>query len=150
MVGVSLGDLFMPTNKRCDTSGCETRQVRPMTQERATVCTAVLDSMLTCPHCGHAKREAMPVDACQFFYECEKCNTLQRPAPSAQRQATAVFFAPTGRCHARRFRSSGVAIDAADDRDRRLAHCMRADRGECPQVAETVNSPRLLKAALGR
>jgi hypothetical protein len=41
----------------------------------------VLDSVLTCPHCGHAKREAMPVDACQFFYECENCKTLLRPQP---------------------------------------------------------------------
>ena len=27
----------------------------------------VLDSVLTCPQCGHAKRERMPTDACQFF-----------------------------------------------------------------------------------
>ena len=39
----------------------------------------VFDSVLTCPHCGHAKRERMPVDACQFFYECEACQTLLRP-----------------------------------------------------------------------
>jgi mercuric ion transport protein len=29
MVGVSLWDLLSPANKRCDTSGCETRQVHP-------------------------------------------------------------------------------------------------------------------------
>lgn len=29
MVGVSLWDLLSPANKRCDTSGCETRQVGP-------------------------------------------------------------------------------------------------------------------------
>ena len=38
-----------------------------------------LDSVLTCPHCGHSKLEAMPTDACQFFYECEACKTLLRP-----------------------------------------------------------------------
>ncbi len=38
-----------------------------------------LDSILTCPHCGHAKRETMPTDACQFYYQCEHCNTLLRP-----------------------------------------------------------------------
>lgn len=52
-----------------------------MIQERGTSADVVLDSVLTCPHCGHAKREAMPVDACQFFYECENCNTLLRPRP---------------------------------------------------------------------
>ena len=37
------------------------------------------DSVLTCPHCGHTKLEAMPTDACQFFYECEGCKILLRP-----------------------------------------------------------------------
>jgi len=40
---------------------------------------AVLDSVLTCPHCGHAKAEGMPTDACQFFYECEHCKAMLRP-----------------------------------------------------------------------
>ncbi|MEP6609904.1 MAG: GDCCVxC domain-containing (seleno)protein [Burkholderiaceae bacterium] len=38
-----------------------------------------LDSVLTCPQCGHAKQETMPTDACQFFYECEGCKGLLRP-----------------------------------------------------------------------
>jgi hypothetical protein len=29
-----------------------------------------LDSVLVLPVCGFAKRETMPVDACQFFYQC--------------------------------------------------------------------------------
>jgi hypothetical protein len=41
----------------------------------------VLESDLTCPHCAHVKRETMPTDACQFFYECEACRTLLRPQP---------------------------------------------------------------------
>jgi hypothetical protein len=41
----------------------------------------VLESVLTCPQCGHAKQEAMPTDACQFFYECERCNAVLRPTP---------------------------------------------------------------------
>ncbi len=41
--------------------------------------TPVLESLLTCPRCGHIKRERMPVDACQFFYECEQCKALLRP-----------------------------------------------------------------------
>ena len=39
----------------------------------------VLQSVLTCPHCGHAKEETMPIDACQWFYECENCKTVLRP-----------------------------------------------------------------------
>jgi hypothetical protein len=39
----------------------------------------VLQSDLTCPECGHTKREVMPQDACLFFYECENCNALLRP-----------------------------------------------------------------------
>ncbi len=39
----------------------------------------VLQSVLTCPHCGHATTETMPQDSCSFFYECEHCKTLLRP-----------------------------------------------------------------------
>ena len=44
-----------------------------------TTTAPTLESTLTCPNCGHAKRELMPVDACQFFYECEHCKALLRP-----------------------------------------------------------------------
>ncbi len=27
-----------------------------------------LESVITCPHCATAKAEAMPTDACRFFY----------------------------------------------------------------------------------
>ncbi|MGE0496488.1 MAG: GDCCVxC domain-containing (seleno)protein [Ramlibacter sp.] len=40
---------------------------------------AALDSVLTCPQCGHAKAEVMPTNACQFFYECEHCKVVLRP-----------------------------------------------------------------------
>jgi hypothetical protein len=39
----------------------------------------ILESTLTCPHCGAARRESMPTDACQFFYECGACHALLRP-----------------------------------------------------------------------
>lgn len=39
----------------------------------------VLESVLTCPQCGHSKREIMPTNACQFFYECRACKTVLRP-----------------------------------------------------------------------
>lgn len=38
-----------------------------------------LQSDLTCPQCGYVKRETMPEDACQFFYECENCKAVLRP-----------------------------------------------------------------------
>jgi hypothetical protein len=41
----------------------------------------ILESILTCPHCGHAKRETMPTDACQFFYECQNCKAVLHPKP---------------------------------------------------------------------
>src|SRR5215471_15845370 len=41
--------------------------------------TAVLESTLTCPKCGHSKTETMPVDACQWFYECEQCRAVLKP-----------------------------------------------------------------------
>ncbi len=36
---------------------------------------------LTCPECGHRKTEQMPVDACQFFYDCEGCGARLKPKP---------------------------------------------------------------------
>ena len=39
----------------------------------------VLDSLLTCPHCGFAQRLGMPTDACMFFHECAKCKVVLRP-----------------------------------------------------------------------
>ena len=39
----------------------------------------ILQSQITCPACGFSKIETMPTDACQFFYECENCQTLLKP-----------------------------------------------------------------------
>ena len=38
-------------------------------------------SIITCPNCGHRKTEKMPLDACQFFYDCENCKTVLKPKP---------------------------------------------------------------------
>jgi hypothetical protein len=43
------------------------------------VSTVILESVLTCPSCGHAQHEIMPTDACQYFYECTQCKTLLKP-----------------------------------------------------------------------
>lgn len=39
----------------------------------------ILESVLTCPQCGHAQPEEMPTDACLFYYECTDCHALLRP-----------------------------------------------------------------------
>jgi hypothetical protein len=39
------------------------------------------DSTVTCPACGSATRVHMPIDACQFFWECPACAALLRPKP---------------------------------------------------------------------
>jgi hypothetical protein len=39
----------------------------------------ILESVLTCPDCGHASMEVMPTDACVYFYECRRCRALLRP-----------------------------------------------------------------------
>ena len=41
----------------------------------------ILESVLTCPECAHAQLETMPIDACQYFYECRRCGVLLRPKP---------------------------------------------------------------------
>ncbi|PZN84446.1 MAG: hypothetical protein DM484_02940 [Candidatus Methylumidiphilus alinenensis] len=38
-------------------------------------------STLTCPVCGQASLETMPVDACLYFWECPACKTLLKPQP---------------------------------------------------------------------
>ena len=39
----------------------------------------ILQSVISCPECGHQKEEIMPEDSCQFFYKCENCKTVLKP-----------------------------------------------------------------------
>jgi hypothetical protein len=39
----------------------------------------IAESTITCPHCGHQATETMPMDACQFFYDCKGCGTRLKP-----------------------------------------------------------------------
>lgn len=39
----------------------------------------ILESVLTCPECGHAEAEQMPTDACQYFYDCKGCGAVLKP-----------------------------------------------------------------------
>jgi hypothetical protein len=38
-------------------------------------------STLVCPSCQHSTTEAMPTDACQFFYDCKGCGRRLKPKP---------------------------------------------------------------------
>ena len=38
-----------------------------------------IESVLTCPHCGHQSAETMPTDACRFFYDCKGCGVRLKP-----------------------------------------------------------------------
>ncbi|MGI9231317.1 MAG: GDCCVxC domain-containing (seleno)protein [Methylocystis sp.] len=39
----------------------------------------IVYSTLTCPKCGVSAREAMPTDACVYFYQCTSCGVLLKP-----------------------------------------------------------------------
>lgn len=39
----------------------------------------VLQSIITCPKCGNKKEETMPINVCQYFYECENCQEVLKP-----------------------------------------------------------------------
>ena len=39
----------------------------------------LFSSTITCPECGFTKKENMPDNACQYFYECEACKAILKP-----------------------------------------------------------------------
>ena len=39
----------------------------------------VLESVLTCPACGHRSVERMPENACLYFHDCAACGALLKP-----------------------------------------------------------------------
>jgi len=41
----------------------------------------VLDSIVTCPVCGHRAVERMPENACNIRYTCKGCNIELAPYP---------------------------------------------------------------------
>jgi len=41
----------------------------------------ILVSEITCPKCAHKATETMPVDACQWIYECKNCGAVLKPKP---------------------------------------------------------------------
>lgn len=57
-------------------------QYRNRNRNRTNKCenkTPMLKSTITCPECGFIKEEIMPLNACQFFYECENCKKVLKP-----------------------------------------------------------------------
>ena len=38
-----------------------------------------LQSTITCPACGHSATEVMPMDACQYVYDCRHCGARLTP-----------------------------------------------------------------------
>ncbi|MDD4971030.1 MAG: GDCCVxC domain-containing (seleno)protein [Paludibacter sp.] len=39
----------------------------------------ILESVVTCPECGHSKSETMPTETCLYYYECEHCHVVLKP-----------------------------------------------------------------------
>ena len=39
----------------------------------------ILESVISCPECGHRETETMPTDACQWYYDCKACGALLKP-----------------------------------------------------------------------
>ena len=41
----------------------------------------ILETLITCPHCGHRQQETMPSHSCQYFYLCQRCHQQLTPKP---------------------------------------------------------------------
>lgn len=61
---------------------CQVPRLAPWRRYReGEMVEVILQSVITCPECGHRKTETMPTDACTYFYECESCGALLKPKP---------------------------------------------------------------------
>jgi hypothetical protein len=43
----------------------------------------LVESVITCPSCGAARREAMPTTACIVVYRCTTCGAVLQPKAGA-------------------------------------------------------------------
>jgi hypothetical protein len=50
-------------------------------KRRSDGASVILQSVITCPKCGHRAEETMPTDACLFFYDCPACGARLKPKP---------------------------------------------------------------------
>lgn len=39
----------------------------------------ILESDLSCPHCGFTESLQMPENSCQFFHQCSSCDVVLKP-----------------------------------------------------------------------
>jgi hypothetical protein len=37
-----------------------------------------LENILKCPNCGYTEQVIMPLEYCQFFYECKACHEIMK------------------------------------------------------------------------
>jgi hypothetical protein len=77
-----LEDLTEEYEELASAVGFEANEVDPSVEHSAQCEDAPrmqLQSILTCPHCGHRSPETMPTNACQFFYDCQGCGTRLKP-----------------------------------------------------------------------
>jgi hypothetical protein len=56
--------------------GCDAKQSDTPTQEHGRL---VTECTVTCPGCGHKKKETMPDDMCLGKYTCDRCNKTLTP-----------------------------------------------------------------------
>lgn len=71
------GEIYEKTSGKscCDKKNTGKSCCKPMKQGASVV----LESTVTCPNCGHQKKETMPTESCLIRYECEKCKTVLNP-----------------------------------------------------------------------
>jgi hypothetical protein len=52
-----------------------------ISSSRPVTSALILQSVITCPHCGHRAEETMPTNACLYFYDCPGCHAPLKPTP---------------------------------------------------------------------
>ena len=78
-----------PARGEAEAVGLASRRRRPRRALRhvgaryafRAVAAPVIEAQITCPHCGFAKVETMPTNACQHVYRCGACGATLRPLP---------------------------------------------------------------------
>ena len=99
-------------------------------------------STITCPTCGHRETEAMPTDACQFFYECKSCGVLLKP-----KAGDCCVFCTTATCHARRFRKrERAAVRQAAARRQAISEAKSVETG----ARRTMQAARVTRVIRGQ
>lgn len=58
---------------------CSTKNERVITQAETNATNVSATSIITCPKCGHKKKEILPTDVCLIRYTCEKCHAEMLP-----------------------------------------------------------------------